>query len=146
MHETLHKHSDKAVRRIPVKDRKEFLDTWVSTVLSSSSDHNCYSFVRHFYDLMGIQLPYIDISRVNFAEQDIIRVVANLFGFITYDDRPIAGDIVVFRLRWSKFPDHLGVYTGRGKFIHCNNHSISVDRMSRSFWKKSLCFVMARYE
>lgn len=89
---------------------------------------DCSAFVRKMYEIFEVQLPrcareqYYAGPRVE--KQDLI-----------------AGDLVFFKTkRFAKYPTHVGIYIGDGKFIHASSllrRGVKVDRLSDSYFTRT---------
>jgi cell wall-associated NlpC family hydrolase len=86
---------------------------------TSTSGFDCSGYVQHVFALLGIALP-----RTADAQY--------------YAGRPPAGGIrigdLVFFQTYLPGPSHVGIYIGRGKFIHSSSHGVMVSRLADSYW------------
>ena len=48
--------------------------------------------------------------------------------------KPVAGDLLLFRLRAKSPAKHLGIYTGKNHFIHAYDASSVVESPMSEFW------------
>lgn len=89
---------------------------------------DCSAFVRKMYEIFEVQLPRC--AREQFyagprvEKQDLST-----------------GDLVFFKTkRFAKYPTHVGIYIGDGKFIHASSllrRGVKVDRLSDSYFTRT---------
>ncbi len=48
------------------------------------------------------------------------------------------GDLIFFRNRYGRFVSHVGIYLGKGEFIHApsSGKKVAINRLDESYWKK----------
>ncbi|HEY9085505.1 MAG TPA: C40 family peptidase [Candidatus Tyrphobacter sp.] len=86
---------------------------------TSSSGFDCSGYVQHVFAMLGIRLP-----RTADAQFYAGRHVRNL--------RP--GDLVFFQT-YEPGPSHVGIYLGRGRFVHASSsHGVMVSHLSDAYW------------
>ncbi|HEY3676653.1 MAG TPA: C40 family peptidase [Candidatus Tumulicola sp.] len=81
---------------------------------------DCSAFVQHVFAIAGISLP-----RTADAQYDVGKPA-------TGGPRP--GDLVFFQT-YESGASHVGIYLGRGKFVHASSsHGVMVSQLSESYW------------
>ena len=82
--------------------------------------------VRLFREVCGIRLPH-STGRLWGAGAAIpLRSMA-------------AGDLVFFRIAGESIPSHVGVYLGRGRFIHASSsRGVIISKLSEDYYKRRL--------
>ena len=85
---------------------------------------DCSGLVQYVYSNLGVPLP---------------RVASQQAGSGVHVDRKdlAPGDLVFFRLNGSRI-DHVGIYVGKGRFIHAPNkrRPVQVDSLNDSWWRR----------
>ncbi len=85
---------------------------------------DCSGLVQYVYSNLGVQLP---------------RVSGQQAGAGVHVDREdlLPGDLVFFRLSGTRI-DHVGIYVGRGKFVHApRKHSpVRFDSLNNAWWRR----------
>jgi len=99
---------------------------------TSRAGLDCSGLVRYVYTRAGYELPVG--AR---AQYDTLRPVKN----------PEAGDLLFFRIR-SRHADHVGLYTGDGRFIHAPvpGKRVRYENLSGEYWQKRLLGVRSVLE
>ena len=88
---------------------------------TSSSGFDCSGFVQHVYAMAGIALP-----RTADAQYDAGRPATG---------GPHVGDLVFFET-YTDGVSHVGVYLGKGEFVHASSsHGVMVSKLSDSYWR-----------
>jgi cell wall-associated NlpC family hydrolase len=86
----------------------------------SPSGFDCSAYVQHVFAMVGISLP-----RTADAQYDAGRPA-------TGGPRP--GDLVFFQT-YTEGPSHVGIYLGKGQFVHASSsHGVMVSNLSESYW------------
>ncbi|HXM06187.1 MAG TPA: C40 family peptidase [Candidatus Acidoferrum sp.] len=87
---------------------------------TTPSGFDCSAFVQHVFAIAGISLP-----RTADAQYDVGKPA-------TGGPRP--GDLVFFQT-YESGVSHVGIYLGRGKFVHASSsHGVMVSQLSESYW------------
>jgi cell wall-associated NlpC family hydrolase len=86
---------------------------------SSSSGFDCSGYVQHVFAMVGVRVP-----RMADAQFYAGHKVKN-------GARP--GDLVFFQT-YLPGPSHVGIYLGKGKFVHSSSHGVMVSRISDRYW------------
>jgi cell wall-associated NlpC family hydrolase len=101
-------------------DALRFLGTPYVFGGTSSSGFDCSGFVQHVFAMLGMSIPrtadaqYYSAGRAKGG----IKV----------------GDLVFFQT-YEPGPSHVGIYLGRGKFVHASSsHGVMVSNLSDSYW------------
>lgn len=92
--------------------------------VSWETGYDCSGFVRWVFARNGISLPRTSRSQAGAGKH--------------VDRRDLRkGDLVFFRLEGSRI-SHVGIYLGKGMFIHANRTGgeVRVSMLSNSFWRK----------
>jgi len=86
---------------------------------TSPAGFDCSGYTQHVFAMLGIALP---------------RTADAQF----YAGRPTRGGIVpgdlVFFQTYMPGPSHVGIYIGRGRFIHSSSHGVRVSRLREAYW------------
>jgi len=89
---------------------------------------DCSAFVRKMYGIFEVQLPRC--AREQFYAGPRVG-----------QDDLTAGDLVFFKTkRFAKYPTHVGIYVGDGKFIHTSSfmkRGVRVDHLSDSYFTRT---------
>ncbi len=86
----------------------------------SPSGFDCSAYVQHVFAMVGISLP-----RTADAQYDAGRPAVG---------GPRPGDLVFFQT-YAEGPSHVGIYLGKGKFVHASSsHGVMVSNLSESYW------------
>ena len=86
---------------------------------TTSSGFDCSGYVQHVFAMLGIRVPRTADAQFYAAHK--IKNGAR------------AGDLVFFQT-YLPGPSHVGIYLGKGKFIHSSSHGVMVSRLSDSYW------------
>ncbi len=89
---------------------------------------DCWGLVRYIYQQRGIQLPNypIDPKNRDAVHQALVKGAASGWKKV---EQPREGDVVLLELAIG-CANHVGVYIGRGDFIHAYGTSVVIDRLS----------------
>ena len=92
---------------------------------SSSSGFDCSGLTRAVYRLNGIAIPRV--SRDQYSKGVAVKK-RNLR----------KGDLVFFSMHRRRRVDHVGIYVGRGKFIHAprTGKTVTQENLNSGYWKK----------
>ncbi|TES94254.1 MAG: NlpC/P60 family protein [Candidatus Cloacimonadota bacterium] len=86
---------------------------------SSPSGFDCSGFVQYVYKKFGIDLPRT------------VKAMEKEGKWVKRDDF-IAGDLVIFHN-----PRHVGIYAGKGKFVHASSsRGVVLDRLDKEYYRK----------
>jgi LysM repeat protein len=85
---------------------------------------DCSSFTMYVYKKLGINLPRTARAQFNVGVPVTKRELK-------------VGDLVFFRT-YARFPSHVGIYIGNGKFIHFSSmyHGLAVSSLSDRYFRK----------
>ena len=86
---------------------------------TSSSGFDCSGYVQHVFAMVGVR-----VSRTADAQFYAAHKIKN-------GARP--GDLVFFQT-YLPGPSHVGIYLGKGKFVHSSSHGVMVSRISDRYW------------
>ena len=89
---------------------------------------DCSGFVRKMYEIFGVQLPR--------------RAREQFYAGPRVDkDDLITGDLVFFKTkRYTRYPTHVAIYVGDGKFIHASSvlgRGVRVDHLSDAYFTRT---------
>jgi cell wall-associated NlpC family hydrolase len=103
------------------RDALHFLGTPYVFGGTSATGFDCSGFVQHVYGMAGISLP-----RTADAQFDVGHPALG---------GPRVGDLVFFET-YTDGVSHVGVYLGKGKFVHASSsHGVMVSELSDSYWR-----------
>ncbi len=87
---------------------------------------DCSGLVQWVYGNLGVSLPRISRSQASIGREVNSR-----------ETRP--GDLLFFALKGGSI-DHVGIYTGNGKFVHAPRFGrpVSTDSLNNSWWRRRL--------
>jgi len=90
-----------------------------------STGFDCSGFVQYAHTTVGVQLPRT--SRQQYQATKPIR---------KHNLRP--GDLVFFRIDKKRTISHVGIYVGKGKFIHApsSGKRVSIARLDNPYWQR----------
>jgi cell wall-associated NlpC family hydrolase len=86
---------------------------------TTSSGFDCSGYVQHVFAMMGVRVPRTADAQFYAAHK------------IKNGARP--GDLVFFQT-YLPGPSHVGIYLGKGKFVHSSSHGVMVSRISDRYW------------
>ena len=86
---------------------------------TTSSGFDCSGYVQHVFAMMGLRVPRTADAQFYAAHK------------IKNGARP--GDLVFFQT-YLPGPSHVGIYLGKGKFVHSSSHGVMVSRISDRYW------------
>ncbi|MEO6835913.1 MAG: C40 family peptidase [Candidatus Tumulicola sp.] len=88
---------------------------------TTPSGFDCSAFVQHVYGMAGISLPRTADAQYDYGKP--------AFG------GPRVGDLVFFET-YTEGVSHVGIYLGKGEFVHASSsHGVMVSKLSDSYWK-----------
>ncbi|MEO6913586.1 MAG: C40 family peptidase [Candidatus Baltobacteraceae bacterium] len=102
------------------KDALRFLGVPYVFGGTSTTGFDCSGYVQHVFAMMGVHIPrtadaqYSAGTRVSGAGM-----------------RP--GDLVFFQT-YESGPSHVGIFLGKGHFVHASSHGVMVSSLSDSYW------------
>tara|TARA_R110002012_G_scaffold76354_1_gene192734 strand:+ start:306 stop:677 length:372 start_codon:yes stop_codon:yes gene_type:complete len=103
--------------------------------------NDCYSLLREYYGLLGIDLP--DFARPESLERtrSIFLKYAEAIGFkpVLFDER-CEHDVLIMRLGTSN-PMHAAIYVGGDKILHQRMNSLSALEPLSRYYRKSVAAV-----
>ena len=85
---------------------------------------DCSSFTMYVYRKLGINLPRTARAQFNVGIPVSLKTLK-------------VGDLVFFRT-YARFPSHVGIYIGNGKFIHFSSmyHGLAISSLSDRYFKR----------
>jgi cell wall-associated NlpC family hydrolase len=86
---------------------------------TSRNGFDCSGYVQHVFAMVGLHLPRM-------ADGQFYAGARSIGG-------PRPGDLVFFQT-YLPGPSHVGIYLGRGKFVHASSHGVMVSQLSESYW------------
>lgn len=87
---------------------------------TSSGGFDCSGYVQHVFAMLGVHLPR--------------TADAQYYAGQTTHGQLLAGDLVFFQT-YEPGPSHVGIYLGKGKFVHSSSsHGVMVSSLSDSYW------------
>ncbi len=98
--------------------------------------YDCYGLAQEVFRRHGIELPDYrvsceDASRINATIEQEKPLWTEL-------DIPVVPCLVVLRFN-SRFYNHVGVYIGKGRFIHtAKKTGVRIDRINDVYWKNRI--------
>ena len=102
---------------------------------------DCYSLLREYYELLGIDLP--DFPRPESLERtdSIFFKHAKAIGFkpVLFEDR-CSHDVLIMRLG-TRNPMHAAIYVGGDKILHQRMNSLSALEPLSRYYRKSVAAV-----
>ena len=101
------------------RDALRFLGTPYVFGGTNSSGFDCSGFVQHVFAMLGVTLPRTADAQYYAGN----RVKGGMK----------AGDLVFFQT-YEPGPSHVGIYLGRGRFVHASSHGVMVSSLSDSYW------------
>lgn len=92
---------------------------------SPESGFDCSGFIQYTFEQEGINLPRTSREQYKSA-----------FPISRRELKP--GDLVFFRARHEHYVSHVGLYIGKGKFIHAPSRSkqVSINSLDQKYWRK----------
>ncbi|HZZ65360.1 MAG TPA: C40 family peptidase [Candidatus Baltobacteraceae bacterium] len=109
-----------AIAKNLTRDALRFLGTPYLFGGTSSSGFDCSGFVQHVFAMMGVAIPRTADAQFYAGR----RVKGGMK----------AGDLVFFQT-YEAGPSHVGIYLGKGKFVHASSsHGVMVSSLSDSYW------------
>lgn len=103
--------------------------------------NDCYSLLREYYGLLGIDLPDFDRPESLERTRSIFLKYAEAIGFkpVLFDER-CEHDVLIMRLGTSN-PMHAAIYVGGDKILHQRMNSLSAIEPLSSYYRKSVAAV-----
>ena len=81
-------------------------------------EFNCYTFVTQWYKDLGYELPNYFLDDPKWYEHGKNYFIEEYYKLWDKMEKPMVNDIVLMRLL-SPVPNHIGIYIGERRFIHC---------------------------
>ena len=113
------------------------LNEVISKYVGSTFEHgvmDCYQFLRLWYKEFGFDVPNYQYTEKWYEENNnyFVEEYHKLWEQVNLNEiKP--HDAILFKVR-SSVPNHVGIYIGLGKFIHCaENAGVVVTRLDK--WK-----------
>jgi len=98
---------------------------------------DCYGFIRLFYrEALGIKLPYLKYTK----KTELKRFSEYFDLFPVRLKKPRTFCLLAFVIRNRRL--HLGIYLGRGKFIHMTKEGSVIESYEK--WRKKVSFILWR--
>ena len=89
---------------------------------------DCSGLVQHVYGKFGVNLPRVSIEQ-GLSGVLINRSLRNLR----------MGDLLYFKVNTGRYPHHIGIYAGKGLFIHArSSYGVTVNSLLEEPWTNSL--------
>lgn len=86
---------------------------------TSSSGFDCSGYVQHIFGMLGIRIPRTADAQY-YAGSGVRKLRV--------------GDLVFFQT-YESGPSHVGIYLGRGRFVHASSsHGVMVSNLSDPYW------------
>lgn len=108
-----------AIRRAIVRESLRHVGKPYRWAANGPSSYDCSGFVKAVYGEFGIHLPRRSIEQ-------------GLSGFgIPVDLRYLRmGDVIYFHMKGNRYPHHIGIYIGKGLFVHASSgKGVDIDRL-----------------
>ena len=86
---------------------------------TSAGGFDCSGYVQHVFAMLGIHLPR--------------TADAQYYAGNSTRGQLLAGDLVFFQT-YEPGPSHVGIYLGKGRFVHSSSHGVMVSSLSDSYW------------
>ncbi len=89
------------------------------------SGFDCSGLVQYSYHQAGLAVPRTSKEQYRQARPVSRRHLQ-------------AGDLIFFRNRYGSFVSHVGIYLGKGEFIHApsSGKKVAINRLDTPYWKK----------
>jgi len=89
------------------------------------SGFDCSGLVQYSYHQAGLAVPRTSKEQYRQAQPVSRRHLE-------------PGDLIFFRNRYGRFVSHVGIYLGKGEFIHApsSGKKVAINRLDESYWKK----------
>ena len=99
---------------------------------------DCYGVLVHYYREFGLTLPDYNSSEDWGENEDtILSEYANFFTKLNSIGELQVGDMILFLSHGASAMGHLGVYLGKGKFIHSYEKiGVKIDSFADKIWKE----------
>jgi len=89
------------------------------------SGFDCSGLVQYSYHQAGLAVPRTSKQQYRQAQPVSRRHLQ-------------PGDLIFFRNRYGSFVSHVGIYLGKGEFIHApsSGKKVAINRLDEAYWKK----------
>ena len=101
---------------------------------SAKTGFDCYGLAIEVEKRFGHTLPDLDSFKADGRDFIICKDTAlnELSGKVRETDTPEQeGDVILFNN--NSVLNHIGVYLGNGKFIHCNKYGVHIERTAQCY-------------
>ena len=88
---------------------------------------DCSGLIQYAYAYHGIQLPRVSRDQIRAGREVVPRVEALL-----------PGDILGFTRERSRTVSHVGLYVGKGLFIHSGSSGVQVSDLNDPYWREHI--------
>jgi cell wall-associated NlpC family hydrolase len=101
------------------RDAMRFIGTPYVFGGTTPSGFDCSGYVQYVFAMFGVHLPRTADVQYYAGHQTVGGIRT--------------GDLVFFQT-YLPGPSHVGIYMGKGKFIHSSSHGVMISRLADSYW------------